>query len=228
MKFAPLLVLVAAMLSSGAAVAATDVYKWIDEDGNVHYCDTPPEGVEVERVAIEPRPYEQTPAADSVQLETAGDRYRRLVQERETAAATRAAIDKAAVEREERCSYLRKQLISLQQQLPVYRDAEGQFRTLSRYDAYDGKREYLDDAARGEEIARVTREIASSCDEPGSRKEQAVAAWERMLRKRCEYARKKLALLQDESARTPRQDIEEAQAEVKMYCYTAQGSRFGE
>ena len=217
-KIVEFLTLLAIALSSSATIAATDVYKWVDEDGNVHYCDSPPEGVEVERIDIAPAPCAQATAADGDQLETADDRYRRLKQEREAAAAGRAADDRSAIEREDRCAYLRKQLISLQQQLPVYRDEEGNFRTLSRYDAYDGKRQYLDDAERKKEIARVERDIELACEDPSSRKEQALAAWERMNEKRCEYARQKLALLLDEGSRATRQDIEEAQADVDQYC----------
>jgi hypothetical protein len=212
------LLLLALILSAVATVASADIYKWVDEEGNVHYCDTPPEGVDYERVDIASAPCEQASSADDGQLETAGDRYRRLVREREAAAAERAAEQKKALERQERCSYLRKQLISLQQQLPVYRDEQGKYRTLSRYDAYEGQREYLDDEVRKKEITRINQEIASVCEDPGSRKEQAVAAWERMREKRCEYARQKLELLQEEGSKSARQDIEEAQAEVDQYC----------
>jgi hypothetical protein len=57
---------------------------------------------------------------------------------------------------DQRCVYLRKQLISLQQQLPVYGVEGGKFRTVSQYDEYEGDREYLDDATRIIEAEEVS------------------------------------------------------------------------
>lgn len=46
--------LVLALLGA-VAVQATEIYKWVDEEGNVHFGDRH-EGEEVERLTIESRP----------------------------------------------------------------------------------------------------------------------------------------------------------------------------
>lgn len=209
-----LLLALLALLSLGAY---SQVYKWVDEEGNVHYGDSPPDDADAERIHIEAHTPEQMAPADAKLLEDADERYRRLAEDREARAAARLSEEQARSNRDQRCVYLRKQLISLQQQLPVYRDEEGKFRTLSKYDVYEGEREYLDDATRAQEIEGVKREIDRACEEPGDRGEQSMAAWDRMKEKRCESARLELREAQRDE-RAPTQTIEDAQAEVDRYC----------
>ena len=197
--------------------AGPDIYKWVDDEGNVHYGDSPPENVVAERVQIESRPAGETEPSGSKRLEEAQERYQRLEQQREARAAAREEEEQLRRDLDERCVYLRKQLISLQQRLPVYRDEEGKFRTLSQYDAYEGRREYLDDATRAREIERVTAEMLIVCEEPGDRREQFVAGRERRMEKRCDAARLKLAKLKEDK-RATRQALKDAQSEVDRYC----------
>ncbi len=49
---------------AGTAALAADVYRWQDEDGNVHFGSNPPTGVDAERVDLDARSVEpQAPAA---------------------------------------------------------------------------------------------------------------------------------------------------------------------
>lgn len=197
--------------------AGPGIYKWVDDEGNVHYGDSPPDNVEAELVHIESRPAGETGSSNSRLLEDAENRYRRLEQEREARTAARDAEEQVRRDLDERCVYLRKQLISLQQQLPVYRDEDGKFRTVSRYDAYEGDREYLDDVTRAREVERVTAEMLLVCKNPGDRGEQFVAGWHRRMEQRCDYARLKLKELQADK-RATRQATRDAQNEVDRYC----------
>lgn len=43
-------------LLMASSLAAQEVYRWTDEDGNVHYGDQPPPEEETERVRIDPSP----------------------------------------------------------------------------------------------------------------------------------------------------------------------------
>ena len=126
-----------------SAGADTEVYKWVDEEGNVHYGDRPPEDVESERLNIEAEAPSLSAEEQSRYLEEAQERAKRRAEDRRARAAAEQVAEEERPARQRRCVYARKQLISLQQQLPVYRDEEGTFRTLSRYDAYEGEREYL-------------------------------------------------------------------------------------
>lgn len=205
------------MLALSAAGAGGDIYRWVDAEGNVHYGDTPPENVEAELVQIEAPPSGEKAAPKSRLLEDAEERYRRLEEEREARAEAREAEEELRRDAEQRCVYLRMQLISLQQQLPVYSDEEGKFRTVSRFDAYEGEREYLDDASRAREIERVSAEMLIVCENPDDPGEQFVAGWQRRMEKRCEYWRLKLRDLQSDKRET-RQAIRDAQSEVDRYC----------
>ena len=134
-----------AVLALFSVGAGSEVYKWVDDEGNVHYGDSPPENVEAEPVHVESHTPEESAPASSRLVEDAESRYRRLEQEREVRAAAGEKEEQVRRDLDKRCVYLRKQLISLQQQLPVYRDEDGKFRTVSQYDAYEG---HSGDAAR--------------------------------------------------------------------------------
>jgi len=196
--------------------AEPEIYKWVDEEGNVHYSDSPPESVESERVHIDAAPPPGDGSTERL-LERAEQTRERLAAEREA----RASADEAEASRraadKEHCVFARQQLISLQQNLPVYRDETGKLRTLSEYDVYEGEREYLDDEERRLEIARVQDEIERYCERPDDSAEQFDAARERMMAKRCEAARAQLKALEADR-HSPRQTIEDARAEVERYC----------
>lgn len=198
--------------------AFAQVYKWVDEEGVVHYGDSPPEDVESEAIQLEVRQSERADATVSELVERAEERAKRRAEAKQEESVAAEAQAQQRLDRQKRCKYSRKQLISLQQKLPVYRDEEGTFRTLSQYDVYEGKREYLDDAARQAEIKRVQRDIAASCDDPDARVDQFVAGWERMMSKRCEAARAGLKSLERPESRSSRQAIEEARRQVDEYC----------
>ena len=68
-----LAVLTAALALATASVHAETFYKWVDENGTVHYGERPPEGVEAERVSVVggpdvapgDDPYARPPAAET-------------------------------------------------------------------------------------------------------------------------------------------------------------------
>jgi len=209
-----LLLLIAAPL----AVGASDIYKWTDSEGVVHYCDEPPVDVECESLHIETEPLGEPSAALLQLLKESQERSIHRAQERQDRAADQALADMTRFAKDERCNYARQQLISLQQKLPVYRDETGQLRTLSRYDAYKGEREYLDDATRAREINRVSQGIERYCNDPDDPRARRLAASERAMRKRCETARDELEALQRPTARSTRDAIDEARRVVNLYC----------
>ncbi len=67
MKSTALIVLLSLAL---AGVANAEVYKWVDEDGNVHFTDTPPPKQETEEVKIDRAPTPTYRSSDS--LDSAG------------------------------------------------------------------------------------------------------------------------------------------------------------
>jgi Domain of unknown function (DUF4124) len=66
------------MMVLASAAAAGEIYRWVDEDGSVHYGDYPPEGMELtaETVAIQrpgglrrPSDEEETPEVGGIRLD---------------------------------------------------------------------------------------------------------------------------------------------------------------
>ena len=201
-----------------STVAGTEVYKWVDEEGNVHFEDAPPEQVsrEFDRLRVSGQPalsdepsllLRATPEGDESTPADAQEGEDRLVL---TPTERRA--------REQRCVFVRQQLISLRHQLPVYLDEDGRYRTRSLYDEYRGQRQYLDDAARAAEMARLDRELHEVCDRPADPMAQRHAALARAMSKRCEAAQAELEMVMRPSARSGRDTVERAQRAVDLYC----------
>lgn len=200
--------------------ATADIYKWVDEEGNVHYNDNPPQNAETERVQLPSTPDPKGDPSEALRrrLEQAEKATERRSEERQAASAAKEGERAAQVARDQRCLESRKQLISLQQRLPVYRDEEGTFRTRSIYDTYEGEREYLDDATRTLEIDRVRHDITTNCEHPDDPKERFLAYRERAMSMRCETAREGLKAVQRTGARSSQQSIEDARELVEKYC----------
>ena len=153
-----------------ALPALAQIYSWKDKDGKVHYGDTPPSTGEVNQIrgapAAKPAPApapESTGAPGATDTPTAQEPSRPpTLAEREQAFRERRAAEaeaqaKAAeeatrdAERERFCEQARNQLGALE---------SGQ--RVSRFNAA-GEREFLDDAARSAEVARLQQQVAEHC-----------------------------------------------------------------
>ena len=153
-----------------ALPALAQIYSWKDKDGKVHYGDTPPPTGEVNQIrgapAAKPAPApapESTGAPGATDTPTAQEPSRPpTLAEREQAFRERRAAEaearaKAAeeatrdAERERFCEQARNQLGALE---------SGQ--RVSRFNAA-GQREFLDDAARSAEVARLQQQVAEHC-----------------------------------------------------------------
>lgn len=139
-----------------AAPGHAQIYRWVDEHGNVHYGDCPPpecEGVEVPP-APGPSPEEAERARE--RLERLREEQRRAEEIRRQAAEVerlrKEEAERIAVYRKRRCILARQNLHMLEMQRPVY------------YIDERGERVYLDDQARAAEMERMRAEIAEYCD----------------------------------------------------------------
>jgi len=111
-----LLALAAAAL---ALPAAAQVYKWLDEDGRVHYsAQRPPAGAE-QLETIEPRDTEASPQARKrlAEQQKRLEALRRQREQREQRAAEQAA---AEASRRENCAKARENLQNLQTAIRIY------------------------------------------------------------------------------------------------------------
>ncbi len=202
-----------------SAIATAEIYKWVDEDGVVHYSDNPPQDAESETVQLR----STTPPAGSSealkrQLEQSEKASERRAEKRRAASAAKKSKKAARGAQDSRCFMARVRLAVLQEQLPVYRDKQGQFRVHRDGDPYSGKREYIDDATRASEVARAHQEIKSSCQDPDSTREQNVARATWIRSEKCTSARADLEQLENRDQTWSKDGLERLRNRVNRYC----------
>ena len=137
---------------SGVAVAG-DIYKWVDEDGNVHYGDKPVSNGS-ERVAIESRP------TDRARVQS---QYQAAAQARAENRDARAQADEEGRKTEEE---LRAQADERRQKCEASRATMQKFVTSRRIYTQDesGERVYMDDAQMQAARERVENDINEYCN----------------------------------------------------------------
>ena len=148
LTFTATLILSVALAS---AATASEIYKWTDEDGNVHYTDTPV-NESSERLDIASRSTD----TDQVRAQTQA----RL--DRQSAAAEAAANAPAGPspeelraekkERAEKCSMYQARLTKFTQSRRLYREDES------------GEREYLDEAETQKTRDKAEEQVREYCD----------------------------------------------------------------
>ena len=139
-------------LTMGSAAIANDIYKWTDENGNVHYGDRPSGSAAEQRMALSYRRTDTGALQQRVKSHADSVAAR---QERQSAAAEekKAAEEKAAeaAANEKKCDSHRAQLETLIQSRRLYRQDE------------NGERVYLDEKDIQESRARIEEFISENC-----------------------------------------------------------------
>lgn len=144
------------VLLASSAFADSEIYKWTDEEGNVHYSDCPPPpSCDAETIQAEPEP-------DPGEVRKAQERLERMLVEQEESRAgreqeklekerQRVMAMQVAVARKQICIRARQNLHVLLVQRPVF------------YIDENGKYVYLDDETRLSEISRMRKLIDENC-----------------------------------------------------------------
>lgn len=124
MRYLSTLPLALMLLACGTTAIASEVYRWTDERGVVHYSDTPPDSSKFERVNVrtgatrsEPEPQPEVTA--------------------ETTAPTAQASAEDAATRARHCDSARRNLIALNSSLDVTGEFEGESRLLTAEERQD-------------------------------------------------------------------------------------------
>jgi len=128
-----LLAAVAVLVAAGSAGAAT-IYKWIDEDGNVHYGDRPAPDGSSERLAIASQPTDPSRVASLVDARREAQQEQQ--QQQAEAAGEQPSPEAQRAAREERakqCAMYKERLQQFLQSRRLYREDE------------NGERVYLDE-----------------------------------------------------------------------------------
>ncbi len=160
----------AGMLGTAVPTHAADAYRWRDADGVVHFSDKPPANRSAALLKLRtPPPANPSPA--EVSAEAARLRESSAPPPRSTPNATqeKLAQEKLAQEKRQRCLRSKQALSILEMDRPVYRDEDDLYRLKPpprRGDAYLGKREYLDEVARKQEIIAQQELVSENCTGP--------------------------------------------------------------
>lgn len=144
--------LVVMAITASGGVMASEIYKWTDENGTIHYGDRPSGDASEERLAMT---YQRS-TAGSVERQvksladgTAAREERRAAASTEAQQAEEARAEAEA--RQQRCQKYRAQLETMLQARRLYREDE------------NGEREYLDDSQRQEARTKAEELIAETC-----------------------------------------------------------------
>jgi hypothetical protein len=139
-------------ITAGGGAMANEIYKWTDEEGNVHYEDRPTGAATEERMALSYRRTNPSSVQQRVQSRiestTARDEARAAAAEDAKTAEKQAA---EAADRQKKCESYRARLETFVQSRRLYREGA------------DGERVYLDETETQEARQRVEKLIAEHC-----------------------------------------------------------------
>jgi hypothetical protein len=130
-------------VSSAGMVFAGDIYKWTDEDGNVHYGDRPTSEVSEEPLAA---------SSGITDLSKDQARYEAKAATSEPAEPTPEELRAQVLEREEKCATYKAHLQKLLTSRRLYRQDE------------NGERVYLDEDETLAARERVQNQVKEYCD----------------------------------------------------------------
>lgn|SRR5690606_34286772 len=146
-----LLLAVLTALAATAGAATTGVYRWVDEEGKVHYSDVPPaaQPQQAERVTVRTTPAdpEKAQALAEARAKAAAEKDEQAAQAAKDA---QAAAAKAA-RRAQQCAMARNNLVKLQNTNRAY-EATG-----------DGGRRYYSDAELANRRAQAQARVNEYC-----------------------------------------------------------------
>lgn len=209
--------LVLALLLGVVLPAEAQIYKWVDENGQVHFTDSPPpnrgERVEVDVQAPPAEPDE----GELRRLELIRQAELRRAHEETMAAKTDREVQEPA-RRLAACDQARISWYALSQRMPVYWTEDGTLRPHWTNDTYRGERRYVADADRAATRAQLEERIGRNCPN-GHVENEAGTAYQRWLADEwCAVYRVRLAAAREDDARTPDDKIEEMEAQVRQSC----------
>lgn len=145
--------------SLGFSAMAAELYKWVDENGVVHYSQMPPENTQTSEVEVQEQyPEAASPRGESVYSDVIEQQKSRRELEQQRKAdeeLNRDAREQEAASDSRNCARAIHSLDTLQKQCPVFYDGAGFLRAACPrhgYVYYEGERTYVEDAERQELI----------------------------------------------------------------------------
>jgi len=147
--------LLAAAATVFAVSAGSEIHRWVDKDGNVHYSDSPPSHATTEKIEPPPPPSKEnirrTQARTDLLIEQQRASADQRAQEREEKRLQIAEAEQQAADRKRLCIGAKGDLYVLRMPRPVFTIDE------------KGERVFADDELRQSEIEEMKSIIAANC-----------------------------------------------------------------
>ena len=217
--------LVLLMIFFSCSASAAEIYRWVDENGKVHYSDTKPgQGEKAEEVKpqirnpAEPdegeiRRREYLKSADLLDAEKeAEERLSQPDRERQMAEGI-SQRRKAG-----RCREARVKYGVTFEEMPIYWTEYGDIRPDWSRDYYVGSREYIADKDRPAIRDQITDELYRYCDDPLNQDLQVAAYNDWVDQEYCRVEELDLEMALKPRTRTPDDEVERIRARIAQYC----------
>ena len=128
--------------------AADQVYKWVDDQGHVHYSSTPPPSTKAQQMTVNVPPPDPQSLQNSQQLQQSQADKDKAAQ---AAAAKNKPDPAAATQKKQHCDDLNSRLVALQM--------GGRAATVDA----QGNRSYISDDDRAKQVQQLQGQIAKDC-----------------------------------------------------------------
>lgn len=151
MKRYALLITAAAALVTGGVTVASEIYKWTDGDGNVHYEDRPVANAPVERLAVVSRRTDNSAVQARVSANREARAAAKQVESEAPSEMSKAELQAEKQKRQEQCQTYRDRLQAFLRSQRLYREDEA------------GGRQYLDEDEILAARSRVEGQIKEFC-----------------------------------------------------------------
>ena len=208
------------------ASASAQIYRWVDENGKVHYSDKKPQqDRSVETVApqikapSEPdegglRRLEYLKSAE--QIDAQREAEQRLAKSgRDKELADGISRRKAA----ENCDDARVQYGITFEEMAIYQTEWGDLRPMWVNDYYQGEREFISDQQRPALREAITEQLYLYCDDP-TNEELLWETYDRWIDSAyCRVEKTSLERALDPQTRTPDTEVERIRNRINEYCY---------
>ena len=211
------------VLSTG--LGGSELYKWVDANGVVHYSDKPPEDQTTTEVEIdEPPSAAQREEAEAIYKQAIEQTPSRQTVEQHESIPDRAArqdqFSPATPERV-RCYEAHLAIQDLERRGDVYEDEAGKIHHWNSLHSfwYESYRRRLTDSEKRDYIDKFEQEMDRYCDMPQRGVRKRAESWKKAQSSgQCLMARAKLDRLKGDNGKTPRGTVEDIEELISEYC----------
>ena len=205
------------------ALEGSEIYKWVDENGVVHYTDKPPENQSTSEVEIKEPPSEaEMKEADAIYRDAIEQAQSRQTSTQESSSPVLSGQKKRATQMTPdriKCFEAYLAIRDLEKRGDVYEDEAGKIHHWQSFHSfwYESYRKRLTDREKREYVDKFEKQMKQVCDLPRREIRKGADAWEKTYYAgQCSMAKAKLSRLVDD--KTPVGTFDYAEELISEYC----------